>query len=221
MRPVYERLRQVMFITALAVTVSACGSGVESNHDATERAPAQAAPIEASPEALAVFSRPAKESDSLPPSVLGDASSLNGTPDIEESLRPGRPDLGKVRLVLSGVGQGDLSLYAFPTDKGQACFLVPDGGATCVQEFTQSQPVGLIIFDRDALDAGEPTVVAGLVPDNVTGVEVLVGGVRHLAVLANNGYLHELDAGAWPQAIIVGYKDGTTRTMQVRGGPPK
>lgn len=159
----------------------------------------------------------------LPSAVSGLALSERprGVPD---SLFEGTWLLAETRLLASFIGMDAVQLYATPTDRGKVCYVIVMGsssGGGCEAGFTASHPAGVAVFDRDEVNGGSAVAVGGVVPSNVTAVEVVVAGKRVPAVLRNNGYLVQLaDSGAYPSAIVVTYIGGATRTIAIPDSRP-
>jgi hypothetical protein len=145
------------------------------------------------------------------------AGLLGGEPaDVPTELLPGNVDTTQARLLLSDVGKTHAQLFGIPTSKGGACWIVSDGPASCIQEFNDRTPIGFTIFDRDGLGGGDPVAVAGVTPDGVSGIEVVVGGQSNEAIVADNGFFYELaNSAAYPEAVTVIYADGATRTIAI------
>lgn len=181
------------------------------------------APTRSGPSAvgeLAALSRPAVPSDKLPPSLSTIASNLgSGTAPVDQRLRPGALELDRSRKLLSTAQGG--ALYAVPTSTGHVCYFAVGAGAGCVASF-EDLPGRVAWFagDPDRVGAGEPATVGGVVPDDVTGVDVTVNGEVHAATLANNGFVFHLDdPAAWPESITISYEDGTIETVALNAPP--
>lgn len=164
---------------------------------------------------LRVFAQPRKQADVLPPAAAATLGSLEGQEQVSSALRPGTPDLRSSRLLLADVGWWHGAIYAAPTERGNVCYLVTGGPETCPTGFTQASPVDTMIFDRDEVGRGHPAAVAGLVPDDVSSVTVVVGGVGHPARMGDNAYFYELadPAASSPESLLVRYRDGTSLTV--------
>jgi hypothetical protein len=139
---------------------------------------------------------------------------------VSTSLFEGTWKLDAARLLLSGIGPSRARIYAVPTRRGAVCHVIlappTEAAGGCAADFTSKSPVGLTVFDPDATDAGKPVIVGGVAPDDVTSVQVVVGGRRHRAVLERNAYLYQLATSrSYPRAIVVGYARGTTRTVEI------
>jgi hypothetical protein len=144
--------------------------------------------------------------------ILGD---LEGQEQVSPALRVGTPSLRSSRRLLADVGSWHGAIYAAPTERGNVCYLVTGGPETCPAGFSQMSPVDVMVFDRDELRRGSPAAVAGLAPNDVAGVTVVVEGTGHPARIDNNAYFYELydpTAGS-PESLVIRYRDGTSLTM--------
>lgn len=181
-----------------------------------------AAPGKPLSESLRVFSGAREVTDSLPTRVASQLQSLIGSApaDLPARLRPGALRLDEGRLLLSALGPHNAALYAVPTSSGNVCLAFTGGPSGCEKGFTVS-PIGFSSFDPDQLGAGEPYTVYGLVPNDVTRIEVVVAGKPQTALLKNNGFYYRLsDPATWPEAIDVTFSDGRAETITL-APPPK
>ena len=124
---------------------------------------------------------------------------------------PGSPALERANTLLAGVGRERDSLNAFPTSQGMVCFEIKAAG-TCGRLDTETGLTWAI------LSTHRSTRIYGVAADSVQRVEVTVNGVAHPAVLRNNGYFYELEAGI-PEsaidAIVAAWSDGSTRHLDM------
>ena len=166
-------------------------------------------------ETLAVFARARRPTDTLPVGAAAAFAALGDQEQAGAGVRPGTPDAARSRLLLSDVGSWHGAIYAAPTAGGNVCYLVTAGPEGCATGFTQAFPVGVMIFDPDALGDGASAAITGLVPNDVRSVTVIVNGVGHPARVANNAYFYQLPAGtaASPDALLIGYADGGALKM--------
>jgi hypothetical protein len=143
---------------------------------------------------------------------------------VAEELLPGKIDTEGGRLLLTGLGLHRVSLFAFPTAKGKACWVLEDTGASCVDTFDHQGGISWAVFDRDTLDGGEAPGIVGVAADDVSGVDVaLTTGDVAPAQLARSGFFYELRPGLTEQAIdslVIHYTDGATGTAAVRVPAP-
>lgn len=102
---------------------------------------------------------------------------------------PGEPLVTRAMTLLAPAGTAD-TLRAFPTSKGRVCFEVL-GAGTC-GELSSSMPISLSILSTRV----SGTRVFGVAADDVTRVQVDVGGTLGDATLATNGFYYQLAAGA-------------------------
>jgi hypothetical protein len=118
-------------------------------------------------------------------------------------------DAAGTRVLLSEARSWGGTLYAAPSDSGRVCYLIQGGPESCVDSFTQIAPIAWTKFDRDG-PGGDPVVVAGLVPDDVTALEVDTGGRSYPVDLLNNAFLAEVPNDATASALTIHYQDGTS-----------
>jgi hypothetical protein len=178
-----------------------------------------AAPAGTAARSMSVFATTRQVPLELPWAVRGFASTSRPS-RVSTSLFEGVWRLDAARLLLSGIGPSRARVYAVPTKRGAVCHVIlappTEAGGGCAADFTPASPVGLTVFDPDATDGGKPVVVGGVAPDDVVSIQVVVDGRRHRVVLERNAYLYQLAASrAYPQALVVGYADGTTRTVKI------
>lgn len=123
----------------------------------------------------------------------------------------GTVQVAKARTLLTNTLSWGGTIYAAPSSTGETCYFVDGGPASCVAAFTQADPVAFTKFDRDG-PGGTPVTIAGLAPDDVTGIDVEAGGATYQAALANNAFFFELPAGtnAAVSGLTIHYADGTS-----------
>jgi hypothetical protein len=213
-------------VLAIAVVAFAGGgeSATPSSQPATAGTKSATLPeAQSAADALGVFDTTRTAADALPPAAAKEANALaSDAESVPAELQPGAFGLAQSRLLLSDVGTRGANLYAFPTSKGQVCALFDThyGLVGCFARFTAETPISWDVMDLDQVGAGDPPIVDGLVPDDVVSVGVSVGGELREAVLQNNAFFYELDdATAWPEAIVVSYRDGSARTVSLVGPP--
>jgi hypothetical protein len=215
------------FSAAIGAVLTFAVIGILSDKSSADGAPAASPPFAARGKhlvrpthgplapTLAVFNRPRTKADAPPPAVARTLSDLEGQEQVNEALRPGKPDIRSSRLLLDDVGSWHGAIYAAPTNRGNVCYFVTVGPETCPAGFTQDFPVDVMIFDRDEVGGGSPAAVAGLVPNDVAAVTVVVAGVGHPARLDNNAYFYELPNAEFrsPESLVIRYRDRSTLTM--------
>lgn len=179
--------------------------------------PADAAPLHTGPlaDALGAFSKPRSPGD-VPPRDLAAQANHSFVTDaaiVAEKLRPGALDHARGRLLLANLGAERRSVYAWPTQKGQVCFVITGLSGGCEEQFTEAHPFSYVYGDPDRLGSGKPMLIAGLVSDGVTRVEVIAAGRGYEAMLGNNAYFLELDSSVVaPDRIVAHYSDGSERS---------
>jgi hypothetical protein len=169
------------------------------------------------------FTSARTSADALPPEAQGFAVSSR-PPGVPSELFEGAWLTDRSRLLRTVKGKWDASLYVVPTSMGRLCQVLvvqsakanarsPATGG-CVRDFAGSTPIGLIVFDPDAVDAGGPVIVAGVVPNRVVAIRVVAHGKSYPARIQNSAYLYELGSStAYPEAIRIIYADGAIRTL--------
>jgi hypothetical protein len=165
-------------------------------------------PIPALPP-LAVFERARTAADILPARVAARLPSLAGDERVPVEFRNAPVRLAESRLLLSGVGSLRADLYAIPTANGGLCYAFTRGPQSCLVELTAKQPVSVAQYDPDGPGRGRPSAVAGIAPNDVVRIDVVIGGRRRRAILRNNAYFYEAsNARDQPSALIVRFRDG-------------
>lgn len=170
--------------------------------------------------AMGALKRAQVASDHIPAASGGFVNTRkpDGVPD---SLFEGAWQLAGSRRLIAAAGASRASVYAVPTEKGHVCniIFVPPAAAAggCVDDFSSVSPIGWTVFDPDEVDAGSAVVVAGVAPDDVSSVGVVVDGATFEAALANNAFLYQLSTSAsYPSSIVVTYADGASRTIELQ-----
>lgn len=210
-------------ILAVAVVALAAPSRSERTESKSGARTNVSVPSGPAASVLAVLQRPATAADQLPPQTAATAQGiLTGSEGLTADVQPGSLVEVKSRRLLTNLGSQGVSIYAVPTSKGNVCtvFSAVYGSAGCFAQFTSETPVSYDVRDVDQVGAGLPAIVDGLAPDNVVSVDVTADGSTHSATLANNAFFYELPSpAAWPQAITVNYRDGSSRTISIAGVP--
>lgn len=125
---------------------------------------------------------------------------------------------GTVHRLVSGLGQGTFSLYAWRRgNTDRVCYVSTSAGGGCFGKWLG--PFNVSFTDRDRIGSGEPAVVSGLVRDDVVGVQIFVEGESYQAMVRNNVAFFELpDASLSPDAVervTVTLTDGTTEDVRL------
>ena len=169
------------------------------------------------------FRRPGTEADRVAGETAHDF--LDVGPELED-LPSELPDhvreelaLGDViqaegRLLLSGLGGEEDTLYAAPTNGNNVAFtLLPSGSGGC----TAPGPDGLILAGTSSEAS---LVVYGLVGDAVAAVDVVVNGEPCRARMGENAFGLRID-DATPEeldAILLHRANGTINELDLGGG---
>jgi hypothetical protein len=172
---------------------------------------------------MSVFKRPRTAADVLPERY---AASLEPLPCPDELRELGRcPYPAHVgdesRLLLSGLGVQQESIYAWPMDDGSVCLgRARGGGSICSPQFRKGIRAEIFGVDPPKVDgAGAPGAILGLIPDDVVAVDVVVLGMRRPATIGNNAFFYELPDVSCGlstfDAVVVTLRDGTVLSESV------
>jgi hypothetical protein len=181
-----------------------------------------AAPEKPLSESLRAFSSPRGVTDTVPAAVASELQSMLSSAPVElpARLRVGALRLDQGRRLLGGLGPHNAALYAVPTASGELCLAFTGGPSGCEEGFNIS-PISFSSFDPDGLGVGEPFTVYGLVPNEVTRIDVMVAGKAQAALLENNAFYYRLaDPADWPEAINATFGGGRVETVTL-APPPK
>jgi hypothetical protein len=132
----------------------------------------------------------------------------------------GDPIADESRLLLSGLGVGKTSLYAWPTTTGAVCWAWDDGAGACAHDFARGETRAIYMgIDPDDEGVGAPGNLLGVVPDDVVAVDVQVRGEQQAAVVQGNGFFYELPDGSctnWAfESFTVRYRNGSADTVPI------
>jgi hypothetical protein len=122
-------------------------------------------------------------------------------------------DIGAVRLLGRNAGGSGLSLYGTARANGGACNALINPkeavGTVCVADIP-AEGITLSASDVDGW------VIYGFAADDVTGVDVVVGGKPVPAQLLRNAYAADLGAGSLNDAteLLVHHSDGSTDAVK-------
>ena len=164
---------------------------------------------------MSVFKRPRTAMDVLPDQFSTRLEPLPCPGELRELGRcPYPAGIGdESRLLLSGLGVRQDSIYAWPTDDGGVCLAHGKGGGICLPQFGRPIRAEYVGLEPAESEGGGPGAILGLVPDNVAAVDLVVLGMRRPATLGNNAFFYELPdvscgIGAF-DALIVTLRDGS------------
>lgn len=138
------------------------------------------------------------------------------------------------RLLLSDLGPKHRSIYAFPTTRGEVCYVITGHGPArirgglgsgCKKAFLVGEPASI---DGGSLyfppTSGPPAELAGLTKDGVRRVQVVVHGTPHRAVFGHDAwYFRFPNNHTSPTAakkLVVTLEDGSTKTVPTRIAKP-
>ncbi len=148
---------------------------------------------------------------------------LAGAPaDVPEAARPGRLLTSQARVLLTGVGQGNATLYGIPTGKGQLCGVYSStyGTLGCAPQPRGGTPVVWGLGDIDAIGAGEPVFVEGFAPPDVESIQVRAGGATWTAQLRDGAFFVQMPrADVWPDSVLVIRNNRKPEEFPVHGPP--
>jgi hypothetical protein len=134
---------------------------------------------------LDVFSGRRARARRVPAGVFGAlARALGPTFDLPDRF------VGRGRLLLAHLGQGDQRFYAVPDTRGDVCYaLVPSGEPNCARGLVHG-----IDAHVDPGSASRRGDVYGLVSNRIVSARVQVGTRWHRARVAHNAMFYELPA---------------------------
>ncbi len=139
---------------------------------------------------LAVFKRARSSDDDIPRSVSETIRRLT------EESNVGEPRFTRGRLLLRDGADSRLSLYAVPTSRGWVCYATMSGLGHCLSEL--SGQASLTVQGRRE----KPTVVHGLLANDVADVEVIVEGHDPVpAIVGENAFYREI-SGLTPREVL-------------------
>lgn len=213
----------ILIVVALMLTGCGAASGTTADSTKARDQPIVSGPLTG---ALEVFQE-RRGDDDVVPSAAADAlnSVLDGAEQAAADARPGRPVMNESRLLLRGVGIKQRSLYAVPTETGDVCLILTEGGGVgcaSAKSFNAEDPVSWGQTDPDVVGEGEPIFVHGLILDDVVRVDVIDNtGELHGAFVRNNAFFFQYDRpDRWTRAVILTYRDGSSQEVALPGEPP-
>jgi hypothetical protein len=174
-------------------------------------------------EEMSVFSRPRTEADVLP-GGLGVPYRMHCTEWHRDHGGCAGDGLGdESRLLLSGLGVRDVSLYAWPTTNGWVCWarVGEGGGGGCIRAFADARGtrIGFGGIDPHQPGSGYPGTLIGLLPDDVVAAPVQVDGVVQAAIVESNAIFYELPDSSctnWAfESLTATYSDGRQDTVPI------
>lgn len=153
-------------------------------------------------------------------SALSTASRVAVLPPGLAQLPAGyAPAAGTVRALLSDVGLQHVSLYAWPQpgNANRVCMQTSFGSGGCFATFSSGSHFDVTVSDPDQVGAGLPVIVWGVVPDEVSGVDVMIAGEPHAALVSDNAVYYAVESGsATPDTIdafVVHFRDGSNEVI--------
>lgn len=221
-------LRVLAPSVGLLVAAAGCGAGDErAGHQRKQTRPAVSVPLTVPlAQSLEAFSGQPGASDALPAPVAEEVTVALGPPEgVQPALAPGKLQIADSRRLLANAGSARRSFYAIPTDAGKVCYVLTNGGplgCSSAEEFQSPAPLSFGQFDPDGLGEGEPFAIYGIIPNEVTAVEVLNSkGERAAAVMGRNAFYYEfLDGTRWASELVLIYENGASETIGVPAPPP-
>jgi hypothetical protein len=120
--------------------------------------------------------------------------------------------LARVKILRSGLGSARSGLYALAGGAGAPCFILTHYGGTCG---TAGSGQAAWVIGGGGQD-GNPDVLVGLVPDDVTGVSLIVDGRNVQVSLDHNVVFAQFATGGKDARVATTHVDGTTTTEQLR-----
>jgi hypothetical protein len=177
-------------------------------------------------ELYSVFARPRNDADRRAGDLAawwgaldvgaGADDEMDRPPGVSEEewrvLLPGDVLEEEGRLLLEGLGGEEDMLYAAPTANEHICHaLLPNGGGGC----SAPGPDGLNL--NATYTPSRSLVVYGLVGDEITSVDVIVGGETHGARMGENAFGIRVDGAKLSEldAVLLQRHDGTTARIPI------
>jgi hypothetical protein len=124
---------------------------------------------------------------------------------------PGRPIPGSLRVLATGLGHADETLYAFRTERGRVCGGLQGKGGGCIEGFTDDHGVS----DATLFESDGTLIVFGFAPDRVESIRATVDGYTVSAPVRNNSYFIELASTAPTEIVleVLPPANGTSETI--------
>jgi hypothetical protein len=121
----------------------------------------------------------------------------------------GQPDEGAAQTLLAGLGADKRTLTSVATTTGGVCLTLTGRPPECIPTFARGQHAVWFVWPKP----GEPTLVWGIVSDDVTALEVIsTGDTTTKAKLGNGGFYAELTDGSLGR-LILHLDDGSSQTV--------
>jgi hypothetical protein len=167
---------------------------------------------------MRAFTNPRTEADVLPSAYSYRLGSMSCTDWLRTHDACFGDDIdGQSHLLLSGLGETNASLHAWPMASGGVCWAWGAGSGLCAQHFPAEDRAAVTGIDPDAMGAGTPGTIVGVVPDDVVAARVTVHGIDHDALVQNNGLFYEFPDGADTcralDSVTISYRDGSSDTI--------
>ena len=142
----------------------------------------------------------------LPPEVRRFAAFVASTTHLSRDTA-----LARVKLLRSTVGSAGGSLYALQGGSGAPCFILTHYGGTCGATGS-AEPAWVI---GGGGQDGNPAVLVGLAPDDVTAVTLTVDGRSVAVSLDHNVVFAQFPTGGQFARVATTHVDGTTTIEQL------
>ena len=187
---------------ALGIAAVAIASLSDGGEPATATPSSSLTALDGMSEAM---SKPETALSSVPARVARQVAHTNGTAK-------------SVRRLLASVGDAQTSFYMWPGGGESVCYTSTGaGGGGCFAKFIG--PFNITIADRHLLGTGDSLQVSGPVRADVVGVEVVVDGKSHPALVRNQvAFFEAPDPSSLPddvERVTVTLEDGTKEDVRL------
>jgi len=153
-----------------------------------------------------------------PPAAIAAAASMTHTQGIHRAAGSGRAtpaplgavNSGDSRTLLTGLGAADRSLSVVATTSGGICVALSGLAIQCVPTFAPDQEIAWFTSSP----ATGPTVVWGIVRDDVTGVDAIGSDGAATQAEVGNGAFYVEPADGPPERLTVYLNDGSSESVK-------